>query len=591
MSAGGWREGLLAATLLIPLVLAPALYVRALRSAALALAPWAALPGLVLAAGPEFRIEIPWLLLGMHLGPDATGRIFLAFTALLWLIAGIYARSYLAADLRRHRFAAFFLATLSGNLGVILARDVAGFYLFFALMTFAAYGLIVHEGGSEARRAGRVYLILAVFGEALLFAAFLLAAGAADSLWLDTLPSAVAASPRRDWIVGLILAGFGVKVGVAVLHVWLPLAHPVAPTPASAVLSGVILKAGLLGWLRFLPLGAAALPDWGYGAMSAGLLAAFYAVGAGLVQSDSKTVLAYSSIGQMGLITVPVGLALAIPAARPPAWTAVALYAAHHALAKGALFLGVGMARTVGHDVRRLRGIMAGLFLPALALAGAPLTSGALAKQALTNAAGLLPDPWQDRLAWALSLAAVGTAVLLSRFLYLAWHEALRATPGTPGRGMAYGWGLALLGVLSLAWALFPEAAREFLGHALEPSVLWSELWPPLGGVVLALLFGLFGSRFRRYVPVIPAGDLLAPAERWASRLGQAGATLGTALSTQGPWVRGFVPPSRNARGWLATLAYRQSAPSRFTVAGVLFLLLILLFVLALIPGWTEIPD
>jgi hypothetical protein len=246
------------------------------------------------------------------------------------------------------------------------------------------------------------------------------------------------------------------------------------------------------------------------------------------------------------------------------------------------------MARTVGHDVRRLRGIMAGLFLPALALAGAPLTSGALAKQALTNAAGLLPDPWQDRLAWALSLAAVGTAVLLSRFLYLAWHEALRAAPGTPGRGMAYGWGLALFGMLSLAWALFPETAREFLGHALEPSVLWSELWPPLGGMVLALLFGF---RFRRYAPAIPAGDLLVPVERWASRLGQAWAALGTALSTQGPWVRGFVPLSRNACGWLATLAYRQSAPSRFAVAGVLFLLLILLFVLALIPGWTEIPD
>jgi formate hydrogenlyase subunit 3/multisubunit Na+/H+ antiporter MnhD subunit len=582
LQSSAFREWLLAAAILLPLVLAPAVFVRSLRPAALALASWAALPGLALAAFPEFHVELSWLLLGTRLGLDATGRLFLTFTALLWLIAGLYARSYLASDPLRHRFAAFFLATLSGNLCVILAQDVASFYCFFALMTFSAYGLIVHEGGETARRAGRVYLILAVFGEALLFVAFVLSAAAADSLRLDALPAAVASSPWREMIVALLLAGFGVKVGVLVLHVWLPLAHPVAPTPASAVLSGVIIKAGLLGWLRFLPLGEAALPEWGYGCTGAGLTAAFYGVVVGLAQRDSKTVLAYSSISQMGLVTIPVGLGLALPSAWPLAWTAVLLYAAHHALAKGALFLGVGMARTAGGGMRRLRRTMAGLLLPALALAGAPFTSGALAKQALKKTVVSLPDPWQGRLAWALSLAALGTAVLLSRCLYLAWREALRAPPAAPGRGMDIGWGLALAGVLILVWVAFPDAAGVFLGQALEPSRLWSELWPPLGGMALAFLFG---SRFQRHVPAIPAGDLLAPAERWASRLRRAWAVPAAALAARGRRIRDLVPVSRSIGGLPRTLAYWQSALESLPVAGVFLLLLMLLFVLALIPG------
>jgi formate hydrogenlyase subunit 3/multisubunit Na+/H+ antiporter MnhD subunit len=581
--SAGVREAWLAAALLVPLGLAPALYVRSLHPAASVLAPLAALPGLILAAGPEFRVEFPWLLLGMHLGPDGTGRLFLAFTALLWLICGIYARSYLAGDPRRIRFFAFFLLTLAGNLGVLLARDVASFYLFFALMTFAAYGLIVHEGGAEARRAGRVYLALAVFGEALLFMGFVLAVDAAGGLVLDDLPKAVAASPRRDWIVGLILAGFGVKVGLPVLHVWLPLAHPIAPTPASAVLSGAILKAGLLGWLRFLPLGAAALPDWGHGLAALGLLAAFYAAGVGLVQGDSKTVLAYSSVSQMGLMTVPVGLALAMPAARPAVFLAVALYAAHHALAKGALFLGVGLARTAGRDVRRRRWIMAGLVLPALALAGAPFTSGALAKEALKDAAGWLADPWRDRLAWALSLAAVGTTLLLLRFLYLVRREGLEAVPGTPGRGLVLGFGAALLGTLGLAWTLFPESARAWLAHALEPAVLWSELWPPLVGLALAWRLGAW---FRRRAPEIPAGDLLVPAERWAFRPWPAPDVAATVREHGDRWR---IPLPRNIGGLPEALARWRAALEHPPVAGVLLLLLILMFVLALLPGGSGI--
>ena len=298
----------LSIVLILPLLLAGLVLLPATRRMGMLLAPWAALPGLAfsLVAPDAYTLDIPWLLLGSRFGLDETGRLFLFFTALLWLTAGLYAHSYLAKDPRRHIFIAFFLATLSGNLGVCLAMDAASFYLTFAVMTFAAYGLVVHEGDAEARRAGRVYLIMAVLGEALLIAGLLLLAGAAQTHFLPEMARA-AAMEMPNLAYALLFLGFGVKAGVPLLHMWLPLAHPVAPTPASAVLSGAMIKAGLLGWLRFLPLGEATVPALGAVILGLGLFAAFFGVVAGLVQRQPKTLLAYSSISQMGLMTLAVG--------------------------------------------------------------------------------------------------------------------------------------------------------------------------------------------------------------------------------------------------------------------------------------------
>ena len=227
---------------------------------ALRLAPWSPLPALLIAAWPGGvdGSTLPWLLEGSRWGLDPTGQVFLLLTSFLWLMAGLYARRYFEGKSTR-RFFTFHLLTLTGNLGIAAAQDLISFYLFFALMTFAGYGLVVHTGTGPALRAGRVYLVMAVMGEALLISGLILAASSAASLALGDVAAAVGASPHRDLVIGLLLAGFGVKAGALPLHMWLPLAHPVAPTPASAVLSGSMIKAGLLGWLRFLPFGVVAL--------------------------------------------------------------------------------------------------------------------------------------------------------------------------------------------------------------------------------------------------------------------------------------------------------------------------------------------
>ncbi len=559
---------LLAVTL--PLLLAPVVLFGGARLAALT--PFAALPalGYALFAVPGASVELPWLLLGTRLGLTDATQVFLLFTAFLWIIAGFYARSYLAGDPASRRFFAFYLLTMSGNLGLILARDVVTFYLFFTLMSFAAYGLVVHDGTEKARWAGRVYLILVVIGEALLLPGVLLAVAGAGTTDLADIPAGVASSANRNLIVALILAGFGVKAGALGLHVWLPLAHPAAPTPASTVLSGAMIKAGLLGWILFLPLGEADMPVWGALCVAAGLAAAFYGVLVGLTQKNPKTILAYSSISQMGFMTVGLGAGLVAPQARPLALAAILLYAAHHALAKGALFLGVGVSEKAG-GVWQRRLVVAGLLLAALALAGAPLTSGAAAKAYLKAAKEPLPAPWPEVLKDLLQVGAVGTTLLMGRFLFSAWPK---AGDKSPGAGLWLPW-LVLLIVVATLVLTIPESVADTLGFVFT----FDALWPAAVGVLLVLGAWLVVQRRGAGIGLrIPEGDLLLPATLLLSFLwGMWHARLSPILKRSAEHLVSLARPGSvlaELRSVSARLEYRLRY---WTVAGGIFLLLVVL--------------
>ncbi|MCE9672105.1 complex I subunit 5 family protein [Myxococcus stipitatus] len=498
------------AALGVPLVLTLGVMWPTSRAVALWLAPWAALPTVWLALASGTPVDWKPVLLGMRLyADDEITRTFLLFTGALWLLSGLFAHGYLREDGHRVSFWGFFLSTLMGNVGAVLAQDVASFYLFFAMMTFCAYGLVVHERTPRAARAARVYLVMALLGEALLLAAFFLIAGTRIDLALAEVPRWVAQSPHRDLISALILVGFGVKVGAIPLHLWLPLAHPVAPTPASAVLSGTIIKVGVLGWLRFLPLGFASLVGVGSVCVVVGLASAFYGVAVGLTQRDAKAVLAYSSISQMGFLTLAVGLALGAPEAASALVVAVLVYATHHSLAKGLLFLGTGLLPATGRGGWRGAVVLVGLGWAALEIAGAPLTSGAWAKLTLKSAEAAAHA--SDALPTLLSLAAVGSSLIMARFL-------VRVVPGTAkeGKGGA--------GVLLASWVLLlavdtgvflrPPVGAAELPPLLEAKNLVSAAWPVLLGLLLSVLAVLFARRRAWRVPEVPPGDLLWFVER-----------------------------------------------------------------------------
>jgi formate hydrogenlyase subunit 3/multisubunit Na+/H+ antiporter MnhD subunit len=463
----------------LPLALGIGLSIKRWQPTILRLAPWSAIPALaaVLWVPSDAIVSIPWVLLKMHLALDPVGRLFLLFTSLLWLLSGIYAQSYMASDPRRGRFFFFFLLSMAGNLGLIISQDVVSFFVFFAIMSFASYGLVVHNGDTEAFQAGRIYIYLVVIGEILLFTAFILQTGSVDSLLLKDFSNL----QPKGLTVGLILIGFGIKAGALPVHVWLPLAHPAAPTPASAVLSGTMIKAGLLGWLRFLPIGSFALPHWGTLCIIAGLLAAYYAVAVGLTQRNPKTVLAYSSISQMGLMTVG-------------------------GFAKGALFLGVGVV--AAGEGRRLahRFAAGGLILASLALAGAPFTSGAVAKIALKSSLKDFQGSWITDLNLLLPIAAIGTTLLMTRFLFVVLRQS--AAHGRPHFDMWLSWTFTVLLTVSAVWLL--PVARKAVIMSLQTASLWQALWPIGAGVLLSGSVWLMAARKNwRPVPCIPQGDLL----------------------------------------------------------------------------------
>jgi len=432
---------------------------------------------------------------------------------------------------------------------------MVSFYLFFTLMTFSAYGLIVHDGSAEARRAGRVYLVLAVLGELLLLTAVWLLASGLGNLGWRQLDSALAAHPQRDWIMGLVLVGFGIKVGVAPLHVWLPLAHSYAPTPASAVLSGIMIKAGVLGWMRFLPLGAMALPDWGQVIVAVGLFSAFYGVLCGLPQARAKTVLAYSSVSQMGLITALLGIALAAPQHGLFLAATLSLFALHHGLAKGALFLGVGIAA----QGARWAGWL--LLLPALALAGAPLSSGYLAKLLLKDAIPLAPGLWPEWLPLLLALSSGATTLLMARFLYLVW-------PAEQRRPISVWLWLPWLGLLAtslvLPWLWALQELPDSTAPALQPKLLLSSAVPLLAALPLAALAWIGGRRWAWRLPALPEGDLLALVTALVRHLSV----------RQGSRTGSRVVHRRRSERYRLWLAATEHALQQLGISGMLLLLL-----------------
>ncbi|WP_424811898.1 proton-conducting transporter membrane subunit [Roseococcus sp. YIM B11640] len=487
-------SALLLLTILWPLLL---LALRA-SSVLLILAP---LPGLLAAlfcAGDTIVFDAERLRFTLAL--DAPSAVLLGAAALLWMAAGAYAAAYLGPKPNFRRFTAWWLVTQAGSLGVFVSGDLVSFYLTYAMVSLAAYGLVIHDRTARAWRAGSIYLLLTVIGEILLLTAFALLAfaGTGPSLAIRDVMTTLPDYANRDVVIGVILAGFGLKAGLFLLHVWLPLAHPAAPMPASAVLSGVIVKAGIIGLIRFLPFDHG-LVDWGEFLGALGFLTAFYGVAIGVTQSNPKTILAYSTVSQMGVVSAALGFGLA--AAQTGAPLAAAFAASHHLFAKGALFLAVGVAYATAR--RRAWPVLLPVLLLVLSFGGFPLTGGAFGKAALKDQLGA------GMLGWLSAFSAAGTTVLM---LHFARHlRAAMPEEGAPRpAGMVVPWLAMTLAALVLPAMLYAPLGIGPLGDALKPAELWKALWPVLLGGAGALALKRVESR----LPRIPEGDVLVLEER-----------------------------------------------------------------------------
>jgi formate hydrogenlyase subunit 3/multisubunit Na+/H+ antiporter MnhD subunit len=492
---------LLAAALLVPLGLAfccLSAWFRARALSLLVLAPLPALAAGILVPKGGFALFPPPFRLTLVL--DEPGAILLAGAALLWSAAGAYAASLMARDAEAPRFSVWWLLTLTGSLGLFVVGDVVNFYLLFTLASLSAYGLIIHEQSAPAHHAGTIYVVLALAAEAiLLMALVMLAANHPDANpQIRSVVADLAASPMRDGIIVLFILGFALKMGLVPLHVWLPLAHPAAPTPASAVLSGVVVKAGVIGLIRFLPFADGA-PFWGAILIGVGLVTAYYGVLVGVTQPRAKTILAYSTVSQMGLLAVLLGVGLAT--ADPTAADLTAYYAVHHTLVKGALFLGIGILAKAGG--RRLRLLFLLIAVLALSLGGMPLTSGALAKLAVKP---LLGYGW---LAAAMTLAGAGSSMLMVHLLLVLRRDSADNPVASPPLGQLVPWLVVAAASLIVPWSLYPAVSGETIAYLLQPEVLWKVTWPLLLGTGAMLLL----DRWPRRLGAIPEGDIVVLAQ------------------------------------------------------------------------------
>ena len=495
MSVAG---ALLFAAVAAPLIMLLACASRRIRDrvpSLLALAPAPALAAALLAPSST-TLVLPEPPFRMTLALDLPGAMLLGAAALLWIVAGAYASAYLRGDVNAGRFAEWWLLTLTGNIGVFITADLVTFYLTFSMVSLAAWGLIVHDGTPGGRRAGIVYVALAVLGEAFLLMAFVFLASASTngSLSIRDALSALPTSPWRDATLVLLILGFGVKIGLVPGHVWMPLAYTAAPVPAAAVLSGAAVKAGVIGFIRFLPLGGA-MPEWGAVLAVAGISSAFYGILVGITQPNPKTVLAYSSVSQMGLLAAALGLGLA--AGDIGAAPGVSFAAAHHTLAKGALFLAIGVSVTAGP---RLWPVLAPAAVLALGLGGLPLTGGMLAKLALKAQLG------EGVAATLATFSAAGSTVLMLHFL----RRLAQTTPRGPApAALTRPWLIMALAAFAVPWLLYPMVERERILAALAPAVLWAAAWPVLAGGVLAVGLWRWGDR----LPRVPQGDVVVAGE------------------------------------------------------------------------------
>lgn len=383
--------------------------------------------------------SLPGLLGRFNFAVDRFGLLFALVGSFVWFAAMLYAIGYLREDPARVRFLSILLVLLGANLGVVLAADLLTLFVFFELLGLVALLVIVHTGSDEARAAGVKYFWMTFGGGLALLAGIVVVVMQSGSLVWAPLPEAVG-SGWRWTIFGLLLIGFGVKAGMVPLHIWLPAAHPVAPAPASALLSGVMIKAGAYGLFRSLDMlvrpegGAAAwneVVDMGMVLAMLGILTMATGVVMALLQDSVKRMLAWSSVSQIGFVLTGLGVGALLAADGAMASAGALLHVVNHALFKSCLFLAAGAIalRCGSADMGQLGGLWRrmpvtfGCVLVATAgITGIPLFNGSVSKNMIHH--GLVEAsqrPGGEILVyaeWVYLAVAAGTIAYFSRFIY-----------------------------------------------------------------------------------------------------------------------------------------------------------------------------
>jgi len=328
----------------------------------------AALGHLVGASAPAsvtLPLGLPWL--GAHFRVDALSAFFLFVVGLGAGAASLFALGYGRHEQAPMRVLPFYSAFLAGMNLVVLADDAFTFLVSWEFMSLSSWALVMaHHRERDNAHAGYVYLVMASFGTLALLLAFGLLAGADGGYAFAQIRAEAHAPALAGLVLMLVLVGAGSKAGLLPLHVWLPLAHPAAPSHVSALMSGVMTKVAVYGFVRivFDLLGEPAW-WWSMVVLALGGITAVMGVLYALMQHDLKRLLAYHTVENIGIIFIGLGLALAFKAhgmafAAALALSAGLLHVFNHSVFKGLLFFGAGavLTATGERDMEHLGGLI-----------------------------------------------------------------------------------------------------------------------------------------------------------------------------------------------------------------------------------------
>jgi formate hydrogenlyase subunit 3/multisubunit Na+/H+ antiporter MnhD subunit len=317
------------------------------------------------AARVVLPLGLPWL--GAHFTVDALSSFFLLIVNLGGAAASLFALGYGRHEHAPNRVLPFYPVYLAAMNLVVLADDAFSFLVSWEFMSLSSWALVVaHHKERDNLYAGYVYLLMASFGTLTLLLAFGLLAGANGNYVFDAIRTSHPSAGLAALVLILSLIGAGSKAGVVPLHAWLPLAHPAAPSHVSALMSGVMTKVAVYGFVRIV-FDLLGTPDWWWSmlVLAVGGITAVMGVLYALMQHDLKRLLAYHTVENIGIIYIGLGLALAFKAHEMPfaaalALTAGLLHVFNHSVFKSLLFFGAGavLNATGERDMEHLGGLI-----------------------------------------------------------------------------------------------------------------------------------------------------------------------------------------------------------------------------------------
>ncbi len=377
-------------------------------------------------------LGLPWI--GAHFQLDSLAAFFLVILGVGGAVISLYGIGYGRHEHDPMRVLAFYPSFLGAMTLVLLAADAFSFLLSWEAMSLLSWALVLtHHHEADTRTAGYVYIVMAAFGTIALLLAFGLLAGAEGHYAFDAMRGTVRSPVLAAIILGLMLLGAGSKAGLVPLHVWLPLAHPAAPSHVSALMSGVMTKVALYGFIRvaFDLLGP--LAWWASPAVIIlGTLTAVFGILLAMMERDLKRALAYSTIENIGVIFAALGLALAfrangMTAAAALAFTAALFHIFNHMAFKSLLFMGAGavLNATGTRDLDQMGGLIHRMpvtsflvLVGAVAISALPPLNGFVSEWLMFQAVLMSPAIPQDAL--QLLVPAAGGLLALAAALAAA---------------------------------------------------------------------------------------------------------------------------------------------------------------------------